>query len=260
MARPLRIEYPGAVYHVTARGNARADVYLGEDDRIAFLTRLAEALDRFGWICHAYCLMTNHTHPMVETPAPNLARGMRHLNGVYTQTFNRTHGRVGHVFQGRTKAILVEREAHLLELCRTIVLNPVRAGLVARAADWRWSSYAETARRRYRAFVAEGGEAYRPWDALRGGVFLGSEAFRAAVAKRLGGGAARPRAGKVPRGQRHLCRPELARLATGADRRAWMTAANRDHGYTMAQIAAAAGLHYSSVSKIITATERTENS
>ncbi len=123
----------------------------------------------------------------------------------------------------------------------------------------RFGAEPETARRRYRAFVAEGGEAYRPWDALRGGVVLGGEAFRAAVAKRLGGVAA-GRAREVPRGQRHFRRPELARLAAEADRGAWMTAATREHGTTMAQIAAAAGLHYSSVSKIIKATERTENS
>lgn len=124
MSHPLRIEYSGAVHHVTARGNARADIYLGDDDRIAFPARLAEAVNRFGWIRHAYSLMTKHTHLLVETPTPNLARGMRHLNGVYTQAFNCAHGGTGHVFQGRTKAILVEREAHLLELCRTIVLNP----------------------------------------------------------------------------------------------------------------------------------------
>ena len=156
--------------------------------------------------------MTNHYHLLVETPAANLSRGMRHLNGVYTQNFNRGHEHVGHVFQGRYKAILIEREAHLLKLCRYVVLNPVRAGLAARATDWDWSSYgatarsartdglvttdwilaqtgsdARTARRRYRAFVAAGGEAYRPWDQLGGGTILGTKMFRAAVAKRLGG-------------------------------------------------------------------------
>ena len=140
MARPLRIEFPGALYHVTARGNARADIYLSDGDRAAFLALLARTLDRFGWLCHAYCVMSNHYHLLIETPRANLSRGMRHLNGVYTQSFNRIHGRVGHVFQGRYKAILVEQDAHLLELCRYVVLNPVRARLVARAGDWRWSS------------------------------------------------------------------------------------------------------------------------
>ncbi|MCZ6772752.1 MAG: transposase, partial [Proteobacteria bacterium] len=85
MARPLRIEFPGALYHVTSHGNARADIYLSNDDRAMFLAVLAQTLDRFGWLCHAYCLMTNHYHLLVETPVANLSRGMRHLNGVYTQ-------------------------------------------------------------------------------------------------------------------------------------------------------------------------------
>ena len=147
MARPLRIEFPGALYHVTSRGNARQDIALDDEDRAAFLAVLAEARERFAWLVHAYCLMGNHYHLMVETPEANLSRGMRQLIGVYTQRFNRRHGRVGHLFQGRYKAILVERESYLLELCRYVVLNPVRAGLVARVEDWRWSSYAETAGR-----------------------------------------------------------------------------------------------------------------
>ena len=100
MARPLRIEYEGAVYHITSRGNAQADIYLSDMDRAMFLDVLAHVVDRFGWICHAYCLMSNHYHLMIETPQPNLSKGMRQLNGMYTQRFNRAHQRVGHVFQG----------------------------------------------------------------------------------------------------------------------------------------------------------------
>lgn len=98
-------------------------------------------MNRFGWLCYAYCLMGNHYHLHVETPKPNLSEGMRQLNGVYTQRVNHRHGRVGHLFQGRHKAILVEKEICLLELARYVVLNPVRAGLVKRAVDWPWSSY-----------------------------------------------------------------------------------------------------------------------
>lgn len=116
MARPLRIEFPGAVYHITVRGNGREDIFLSDDDRILFYEVLAHAVERFGWLCHAWCLMTNHYHLMIETPNGNLSKGMRQLNGVYTQRFNRAHERVGHVFQGRYKAILVEKDAHLL-LC-----------------------------------------------------------------------------------------------------------------------------------------------
>ena len=109
MARPLRIEYPGAIYHVTSRGNARAAIFKEDADRELFLEALQQVVERFNWLCHAYCLMDNHYHLMIETPDGNLTAGMRHLNGVYTQRFNRRHRRVGHVFQGRFKAILVDR-------------------------------------------------------------------------------------------------------------------------------------------------------
>ena len=132
MARPLRIEYPGAVYHITSRGNARADIFLMDDDRQVFLDILGNTVEKYNWLCHAFCLLDNHYHLLIETPDPNLSLGMRQLNGVYTQTFNRTHDRVGHVFQGRYKAILVEKESHLLELCRYVVLNPVRAKMVSK--------------------------------------------------------------------------------------------------------------------------------
>ena len=135
MARPLRLEYEGAVYHVTSRGNARDEIFLGDVDRAQFLETLGDAIRRHGWICHAYCLMTNHYHLLIETPEAGLSRGMQLLNGVYTQWFNRRHQRVGHLFQGRFKAVLVEKESHLLELARYVVLNPVRAGMVRSVRD-----------------------------------------------------------------------------------------------------------------------------
>jgi REP element-mobilizing transposase RayT/predicted RNase H-like HicB family nuclease len=141
MARPLRLEFPGAIYHVTARGNARAAIFLGHEDRQCFMDVFGECIKRFHWLCHTYCLMDNHYHLLVETPEGNLSFEMRQLNGIYTLRFNRRHGRIGHVFQGRFKAILVERESYLLELCRYVVLNPVRAGMVANAAQYPWSSY-----------------------------------------------------------------------------------------------------------------------
>ena len=158
MARPLRLEFAGALYHVTARGDGREDIYRADGDRRLFLDVLAEVWERCNWTVHAYCLMTNHYHLLVETPDANLAKGMRQLNGVYTQRFNRTYERVGHVFQGRYKAILVQKETYLLELARYVVLNPVRARMVRRAGDWPWSSY--------RAMV---GEAAAPeWLQTRG--------------------------------------------------------------------------------------------
>jgi len=106
-----------------------------------FLETLEAVIRDFNWICHAYCLMTNHYHMVIETPDGNLSKGMRQLNGVYTRASNRRHGRSGHLFQGRYKAILVDGDSYLLELTRYVVLNPVRAGMVELPGDWRWSSY-----------------------------------------------------------------------------------------------------------------------
>lgn len=141
MARPLRIELSGGLYHVTSRGDRREAIFFSDDNRLVWLDLLGQVCSRFNWICHAYCLMTNHYHIVIETPEGNLAQGMRQLNGVYTQMTNRTHGRVGHVFQGRYKAIMVEKDSYLLELARYVVLNPVRAGMVNDVDEWPWSSY-----------------------------------------------------------------------------------------------------------------------
>ncbi|MFA4953779.1 MAG: transposase [Patescibacteria group bacterium] len=147
MARPIRLQYPGAYYHVTDRGDRKEAVFTSDTDRISFLQLLNSTAESCHWRVLAYCLMDNHYHLMLETTAPNLATGMARLNGVYTQRFNRVYGRVGHVFQGRYKAQVVQTEGHLLEACRYVVLNPVRAGLglVNDPADWKWSSYCASA-------------------------------------------------------------------------------------------------------------------
>jgi putative transposase len=136
MARPLRLEFSGAVYHVTARGDRREAIFLDDQDRQRFLGLLGREIGQQNWLLYAYCLMGNHYHLLLETPEANLARGMRRLNGVYTQGFNRRYGLSGHVLQGRYKAILVDRDAYLLELSRYVVLNPVRAGLIAKVLLW----------------------------------------------------------------------------------------------------------------------------
>ena len=130
MTRALRVEFEGAVYHITSRGNAGGEVFLTDIDRRHFLETLGETVARYRWICHAYCLMSNHYHLLLETPSANLSRGMQLLNGVYAESFNRLNKRTGHLFQGRFKAIHVEKDAHLLELARYVVLNPVRVGMV----------------------------------------------------------------------------------------------------------------------------------
>lgn len=203
MTRPLRLEYPGALYHLTARGNAQQDIYLTDEDRVRFLKLLGREVGQQGWRCYAYCLMSNHYHLLIETPEGNLVAGMRRLNGQYTQGFNRLHGRVGHLFQGRYKSIMVEKDSYLLELCRYIPLNPVRAGMVEEAQAWPWSSYramaygkpkidwldidtilshfgrtTRTARLAYRKYVEDGLNRSSPWMELRGQIWLGSEPFR----------------------------------------------------------------------------------
>ncbi len=117
MARPLRLSFAGGVYHVTARGNERKALVRDDRDRARFVETLAQMVAEYRVGCHAGVLMTNHYHLLLETPTPKLSLAVRHLNGVYTQAFNRRHRRVGHLFQGRFKAIVVEKEAHLLELC-----------------------------------------------------------------------------------------------------------------------------------------------
>ena len=141
MARPLRLEFAGALYHVTSRGDHREDIFLCDDDRNEWLDVLGTVCTRFNWVVHAYCQMTNHYHLLLETVDGNLSGGMRQLNGLYTQRFNQRHGLVGHLYQGRYKAILVQKESYLLELSRYVVLNPLRANMVQSLEEWHWSSY-----------------------------------------------------------------------------------------------------------------------
>ncbi|HAU1322460.1 TPA: addiction module toxin RelE, partial [Legionella pneumophila] len=147
MVRPLRIEFAGGLYHITSRGNRKEAIYLSDEDRENFLSVLGDTCLKYQWLCHSYCLMTNHYHLLIETPLGNLSKGMRYLNGVYTQKFNKSHKRIGHVLQGRYKSILVEKDSYLLELSRYIVLNPVRVGMVEKADEWSWSSYLATSGR-----------------------------------------------------------------------------------------------------------------
>ena len=153
MSRPLRLEFPGALYHVTSRGHERGTIFRDACDRRHFLNLLASVVPDQGWLLHSYCLMGNHYHLLVETGRATLSRGMHSLNARYSQHFNQRHERAGHVLEGRFKAILIQKEAHLLEIHRYIVLNPVRAGIVGRPEDWPWSNYRATS----------GSIAYPPW-------------------------------------------------------------------------------------------------
>lgn len=279
MARPLRIEFPGAVYHITSRGNARQAIFTDDEDRGGFLDVLSMVVERFKWLCHAYCLMENHYHLLIETPNANLSKGMRELNGVYTQGFNQRYRRVGHLFQGRYKAIIVEKDHHLLSLCRYVVLNPVRVGLIRKPEQWRWSNYKATiglakrpsfltidwvlsqfggrkrmAMEKYRRFVMEGIDKESPWETLKGQIFWGTDEFIKQLSSLLD---EKESIKEVPKVQRYAARPPLGELFKGkkgkertAEDRAIYDAYVR-HGYTMKEIADHLHFHYATISRAI---------
>lgn len=170
MARPLRIEYPGAFYHVTARGNEQKEIFRSHKDREKFLSYLESATRRYGAAFHCYCLMSNHYHLLLETPKGNLSRIMQHINGAYTTYFNLKRKRSGHLLQGRFKAILIEADSYAAELSRYIHLNPVRANVVENPEAYPWTSY-----QYYTVGVAP------PW--LRTDFILGYFGKKAAVAR-----------------------------------------------------------------------------
>lgn len=275
MARPLRLQFSGALYHVTARGDGREDIYLSDEDRRIFLDVLGGVARRFHWTIHAYCLMSNHYHLLVETPDANLSIGMRQLNGVYTQAFNKEHQRVGHVFQGRYKAILVEKEAYLLELARYVVLNPVRAGMVRTPGEWAWSSYRATISEErapdwlatrwilsgfgettpaavgaYIRFVAlGGGQVTTPWEQVKHQAFLGSEVFVDSLRCHIPTGTDLR---EVPQARARPIPKPLSHFAQQCpDRDSAIVAAYGSGGYTLKDIGDYFGLHYSRVSKIV---------
>ena len=141
MARPKRIWYPGATYHIIARGNRKQDIFKDIDDRLAFLQKIAWIKSKVNFFLHSYVLMTNHFHLLLETSDVNIAKIMQDLNGFYTRYFNKKYNLDGHLFQGRYRSVLVEKEVYLLEVSRYIHLNPVKAGMVKYPEDYRWSSF-----------------------------------------------------------------------------------------------------------------------
>lgn len=203
MARPLRIEYEGALYHVTSRGNEKRKVFFSRKDYEKFKEYLANAIEKFGFVLHGYVLMTNHYHLIIETPEKNLSKIMHYVNSSYTTYTNVKRKRNGHLFQGRFKAIVVDRDSYLLELSRYLHLNPVRANMAEKPEDYPYSSYgcfaASTgdklvttrtilemissnpamAREKYISFVesAMGEEIESPFKKVYGGIILGNVNF-----------------------------------------------------------------------------------
>jgi len=286
MARPLRIEYDGALYHVTSRGNERKAIFKDDSDRELFLNTLFQVNERFHWICHAYCLMDNHYHLVIETPDGNLSKGMRQLNGVYTQAFNRHYHRVGHLFQGRFKGILVQKDSHFLEVCRYVVLNPVREKAVKHTREWAWSSYRATggqaatprclrvdeilshfgqrrgpAQEKYRKYVGEGIGGTAIWEDLEAQSLLGLEGFADALRGHVTG---KRSLGEIPKGQRLIGRVSLKRLfsETGkgkAKRDRLISQAVNQHGYSQIEVARHLKLHYSTISRLVKHLSKEQN-
>ncbi|MDD4915906.1 MAG: transposase [Methylococcales bacterium] len=274
MARQLRIELSGGLYHVTSRGNRQEAIYFEDADCLAWLALLGNVCRRFNWICHAYCQMTNHYHLVLETPEANLSRGMRQLNGVYTQYVNRTYSRVGHVFQGRYKAILVEKDSYLLALARYVVLNPVRAGMVSHPADWPWSSFPgmidqekapawlqtdwllaqfgrdrQAAMRSYVDFVLAGQGLPGIWEGLRRQIYLGNDAFIESMQKQI---MIDKQLIEIPRVQHHPPAKLLDYYATKyPQRNEAMTMAFKTGDYSLKAIADHFDVHYSTVSRVV---------
>jgi REP element-mobilizing transposase RayT len=261
------------VYHVVARGNERKAIYRDAADREHFLEILGVSAERCRWVVLAFCLMSNHYHLLVETPEANLARGMRHLNGVYAQAFNRRYGRDGHLFQGRYGAILVQADDHLLGAVRYILRNPLRAGMCERVEQWPWSSHAATtgarapglvavdallahfgqtrARARARYLDLVGGEED---SVLMHPLIDGEPGFVASALERLELSVEHPRAYVRPP------RPPLGELVSDpADARA-IVRAHREHAYSMRQIATHLGCGVTTVHRRIRSWEETPSS
>lgn len=273
MARPLRIEFEGAVYHITARGDRREAIYEDDADRLAFIDLFSRVISRHNWICHAYCLMSNHYHLIVETPQANLSDGMTRLNGEFAQASNRRHRRRGHVFQGRFTGIVVDKDSYLMELTRYVVLNPVRANMVVTPGDWPWSSYGAmigevlapdwlstdglllqfgddraTARMGYREFVAAGVGAESIWSELRQQIYLGDDNFvtRVQAQADVSGDVL-----EVPRSQRRIPVLSLEAICDRfEDRDVAVAEAYKSGGYTYRQIGEFFEIHRSTVRRI----------
>ena len=262
MARPLRIEYEGAVYHITARGNEKKSIFRDDEDRFIFFDIMNQIKKRYNWLCHTYCLMNNHYHLVVETLDGNLSKGMRQLNGVYTQAFNKKHKRVGHVLQGRYKAILIQKENHLLEVIRYVVLNPLRAKIAQKPEGWKWSSYRSiagkekakkfltidwileqfgnnrrVAQKKYCEFVRDGIGQESIWKKVEGQSLLGEDKFVAELLRYVKGN---EQIKEIPRKQRYIGRPGLEvffkDIETRQQRNKRIIRAVESYGYSQKEI------------------------
>lgn len=281
MSRPLRIELPNGLYHVTSRGDRREPIFEDDDDRKLLLEVLARGLERFDALVFAYCLMGNHYHFVLQTRQGNLSRLMRHLNGVYSQGYNRRHGLVGHLFQGRFKAIHIDADAYFLQVCRYVELNPVRARITDDPANWYWSSYRShvgidrapswldsealfgyllghdvesaedvgRARAVYEQFVRDG-SGDRLWErALRQDIYLGEASFVEQIQKRMSDAQASSK--EIPGAHSRAPAATRPNLREPMSREMAMRLALAESGRSLSSIAVEWNLSVSRVSRLI---------
>lgn len=279
MARPLRIQYQGAMYHVISRGNGRMTLFYTEKDWAEFHSFLERVFAKYNWVAHAWCLMGNHYHLLIETPDANMVPGMKQLNQFYSQFFNWKHRRTGSVLQGRYKAYLVEKESQFLENCRYVVNNPVKAGMVDHPSKWPWSSFNATrglvrapnflntdfllshfgssrrdAQDRYESFVLAGVGEESPLKHAKGQIFLGSCAF---IRKVMGHAGSPELVPDFPRKQRMASRPSLDDLFKEAvnlkktRRNQNIKLAHETYRYTLREIGSHLNLHPDYLSRLL---------
>ncbi len=280
MSRQMRIEFPGALYHVTARGNCKSDIFIDDIDRFRFLDALSSTVKQYNLLCHAYCVMTNHYHLIIETPDANLSASMHRLNTIYAHYFNWKHDRIGHLFQGRFNAIVVQKESHLLELCRYIVLNPVRARIVSDPSQYDWSSFRETisssdrsgsfltkdwilsqfdpdmhlAKKKYINFVLEGIDSESPMNDVKGDLVLGDVHFVEQLKKHVRTGLDDA---EIPAEQRQLFIKRLEdmfgdiRSLNKEMRNNLILEACKQLGYTQIEVSTYLGLNRRTIARIV---------
>ena len=279
MARPLRIQYPGAMYHIISRGNGRMTIFHNEKDFMKFLYFMERVIEKCNWICHAYCLMGNHYHILLETPDANMVAGMKRLNQFYSQFYNWKYRHAGAVLQGRYKSWLMEKESKFLENCRYIVNNPVEAKMVEHPSDWPWSSFRatrgiegvsslletdfllkhfassrKTAQKLYEDFILAGIGSESPLKKAKNQIFLGADSFIAEVMQHVNGN---DELNNIPKVQKLADRPSLGEIFKGAQtapretRNHLILKAHDIHSYTQRDIGNHLGLHPGYISKIV---------
>lgn len=273
MPRPLRIEYPGAFYYIASKGYNRSYIYKDDEDRYIFLKLLENVKDQFNWKFYAYSLMRNNYQLLVETPEGNLSKGMRYLNGVYTQLFNKRHGKDGHIFHGRFKSILFEQDVYLLDLCRYILLDSVKAKIVKYPAKYLWSSYNSTINNKndiierdtvlslasknssvamFENYILAGKKEPSPLKKVKDSLLLGNSDFIDKHHALLDG---KISIQEIVNPQLLFIRPELSELFSKnmylSKRNEAIYSAYIKYGFTQKELSDYLGLHYSTISSII---------